>query len=59
MDAVCWRILVCVEWDGEPSAECKWRRLREEWEVFVLEHELVWAKRNSTSQENSSPQPAL
>ncbi|XP_026789654.3 probable JmjC domain-containing histone demethylation protein 2C isoform X1 [Pangasianodon hypophthalmus] len=52
-------LAVCVEWDGEPSAECKWRRLREEWEVFVLEHELVWAKRNSTSQENSSPQPAL
>ncbi|XP_053365768.1 probable JmjC domain-containing histone demethylation protein 2C [Clarias gariepinus] len=52
-------LAVCVEWDGEPAAECKWRRLREEWEVFVLEHELVWAKRNSTSQENSSPQPAL
>ncbi|MCJ8736921.1 hypothetical protein PDJAM_G00017850 [Pangasius djambal] len=52
-------LAVCVEWDGEPSAEFKWRRLREEWEVFVLEHKLVWAKRNSTSQENSSPQPAL
>ncbi|KAF7704354.1 hypothetical protein HF521_021426 [Silurus meridionalis] len=52
-------VSVCVEWDGEPSAECKWRSLREEWEVFVLEHELVWAKRNSTSQENSSLQLAL
>ncbi|KAL6477872.1 hypothetical protein MHYP_G00137070 [Metynnis hypsauchen] len=53
-------MLVCVEWDGEAAAERHWRRLKEEWEVFVLEHELVWARRrNITSQENSSLQPAL
>ncbi|XP_062862886.1 probable JmjC domain-containing histone demethylation protein 2C [Trichomycterus rosablanca] len=50
---------VCVEWDGEPAAEHHWRRLKEEWEVFVLEHELVWARRSSTPPENSSPQLAL
>ncbi|TSN67074.1 putative JmjC domain-containing histone demethylation protein 2C [Bagarius yarrelli] len=33
-------LAVCVEWDGEPLAECKWRRLRDEWEVVVLEHGL-------------------
>ncbi|XP_022528571.2 probable JmjC domain-containing histone demethylation protein 2C isoform X2 [Astyanax mexicanus] len=54
------RLAVCVEWDGEAGAERHWRRLKEEWEVFVVEQELVWAKRkNSTSQENSSLQPAL
>uniref|UniRef100_A0AAR2L9J5 JmjC domain-containing protein n=1 Tax=Pygocentrus nattereri TaxID=42514 RepID=A0AAR2L9J5_PYGNA len=53
-------LAVCVEWDGEAAAERHWRRLKEEWEVFLLEHELVWARRrNITSQENSSLQPAL
>ncbi|KAL7873296.1 hypothetical protein AOLI_G00123670 [Acnodon oligacanthus] len=53
-------LAVCVEWDGEAAAERHWRRLKEEWEVFVLEYELVWARRrNITSQENSSLQPAL
>ncbi|XP_066523040.1 probable JmjC domain-containing histone demethylation protein 2C isoform X2 [Hoplias malabaricus] len=51
---------VCVEWDGEGEAEHRWRRLKEEWEVFLLEHELVWARRTDTSSDEDSPlQPAL
>ncbi|KAK2878595.1 hypothetical protein Q8A67_019386 [Cirrhinus molitorella] len=58
-------LTVCVHWDGEQSAERKWRRLREECEVVLLEQELVWAtKRTSTNssssgQEKRKLQPAL
>ncbi|XP_052385950.1 probable JmjC domain-containing histone demethylation protein 2C [Carassius gibelio] len=59
-------ITVCVHWDGELSTERKWRRLREECEVVLLEQELVWATRrtstngnSSCSQEKMQLQPAL
>ncbi|XP_056624369.1 probable JmjC domain-containing histone demethylation protein 2C isoform X2 [Triplophysa dalaica] len=52
---------VCVHWDGEQYAERKWRRLREECEVVLLEQDLVWAaKKNSSNvNEKRSQQPAL
>ncbi|KAG1972274.1 putative JmjC domain-containing histone demethylation protein 2C [Pimephales promelas] len=58
-------LTVCVHWDGEQSAERKWRRLREECEVVLLEQELVWAARRTGSsgsgsaQEKRRLQPAL
>ncbi|XP_067311108.1 probable JmjC domain-containing histone demethylation protein 2C [Pseudorasbora parva] len=58
-------LTVCVHWDGEQSTERKWRRLREECEVVLLEQELVWAtKRTGTNgsgsvQEKRRLQPAL
>ncbi|KAK7153355.1 hypothetical protein R3I93_011305 [Phoxinus phoxinus] len=58
-------LTVCVHWDGEQSAERKWRRLREECEVVLLEQELVWAARRTGSngsgsaQEKRRRQPAL
>uniref|UniRef100_A0A8C2Q4F4 Jumonji domain containing 1C n=1 Tax=Cyprinus carpio TaxID=7962 RepID=A0A8C2Q4F4_CYPCA len=54
-----------MHWDGEQSAERKWRRLREECEVVLLEQELVWAYKrtgtnsSSSSQEKRRLQPAL
>ncbi|KAI2654581.1 60S ribosomal protein L6 [Labeo rohita] len=56
---------VCVHWDGEQSTERKWRRLREECEVVLLEQELVWAAKrtgtngSSSGQEKRRLQPAL
>uniref|UniRef100_A0A8C1WTX3 JmjC domain-containing protein n=1 Tax=Cyprinus carpio TaxID=7962 RepID=A0A8C1WTX3_CYPCA len=58
-------LTVCMHWDGEQSAERKWRRLREECEVVLLEQELVWAYKrtgtnsSSSSQEKRRLQPAL
>uniref|UniRef100_A0A8C1R9U5 Probable JmjC domain-containing histone demethylation protein 2C n=1 Tax=Cyprinus carpio TaxID=7962 RepID=A0A8C1R9U5_CYPCA len=58
-------LTVCVHWDGEQSTERQWRRLREECEVVLLEQELVWASKrtstngNSSSQEKRQLQPAL
>nr|XP_055027808.1 probable JmjC domain-containing histone demethylation protein 2C [Misgurnus anguillicaudatus] len=57
-------LTVCVHWDGEQCAERKWRRLREECEVVLLEQDLVWAaKRTGTDSsivnEKTSQQPAL
>ncbi|XP_073683106.1 probable JmjC domain-containing histone demethylation protein 2C [Garra rufa] len=58
-------LTVCVHWDGEQSAERKWRRLREECEVVLLEQELVWATKrtgtngSSSGQEKRRLQPAL
>ncbi|XP_016310505.1 probable JmjC domain-containing histone demethylation protein 2C isoform X2 [Sinocyclocheilus anshuiensis] len=56
-------LTVCVHWDGEQSAERKWRRLREECEVVLLEQELVWATKrtgtNGSGQEKRRLQPAL
>ncbi|XP_052009503.1 probable JmjC domain-containing histone demethylation protein 2C [Xyrauchen texanus] len=57
-------LTVCVHWDGEQCTEGKWRRLREECEVVLLEQELVWAARrtstkNSSAHEKKSLQPAL
>ncbi|KAA0711462.1 putative JmjC domain-containing histone demethylation protein 2C [Triplophysa tibetana] len=54
-------LTVCVHWDGEQYAERKWRRLREECEVVLLEQDLVWAaKKNSSNvNEKRSQQPAL
>uniref|UniRef100_A0A673HXJ9 Probable JmjC domain-containing histone demethylation protein 2C n=1 Tax=Sinocyclocheilus rhinocerous TaxID=307959 RepID=A0A673HXJ9_9TELE len=58
-------LTVCVHWDGEQSTERKWRRLREECEVVLLEQELVWATKrtgtngSSSGQEKRRLQPAL
>lgn len=65
--ADCPALTVCVQWDGEQCAERKWRRLREECEVVLLEQELVWAAKkpssngssNSSVQEKRRLQPAL
>ncbi|XP_056333199.1 probable JmjC domain-containing histone demethylation protein 2C [Danio aesculapii] len=64
--ADCPALTVCVQWDGEQCAERKWRRLKEECEVVLLEQELVWAAKKPSSNGSSSSvqekrrlQPAL